>query len=246
MLELNDKIKSDIIEHANSDLNNEVAGIIINNQVFRCRNISSNPSNHFLLSNFEVDNLAKQGQIQAYYHSHPQDGSLHETDRIVSERLNLKSIVYKVKSGNFEEYTPQGIKVPYEGRPFLLGTIDCLALIIDFFKYEFNLDIHNIYHPFRNENWLENPEIIKEYNHKNNHILKDHLIDNGFVEVFDMKPYDILLTSSYKIKCAVHLAIYLPNNQILHHPTKNLSIKEDLKEYYKKRVINQLRHKSMV
>lgn len=243
---LTEEIKQEIIRHADTS-NNEVCGVIfyLNGQLMvqRKENLI-NSATEFMM---KVD---ENKDIAAYYHSHIDFDSISQADQIVSERLGLPCVVYNKQSGSFYIYSPNGNKIQYTGRPFLLGFADCLWLVKDYYKHNLNI------------NFIPEPEVLKtyvnkeEYNFlmtkrftdeaeyvKDNDFLKKYFEANDFREVKDIKKNDVLIMRTKAYNFPIHCAIYIGEGKILHHPGDAISTIERLSNEYKKWVIYIMRHK---
>jgi len=248
---LTNKIKNFIKSHALEDKDNEVCGLILQNGIgeclsVKCKNISDTPSNHFIISAEELKSHEQIGKIIAFYHSHPVFSGFSEVDKMLSEQRKINCILYNVKEDSFDEYIPMGYEVPYQNRPFLLGIMDCLQLVRDFYQRELNIKISDAKHKARQVyNWIDNP-ILNDYNQNGYPFLKNHFIDNGFIEVNGLQKHDIILTKLISIKCAVHCAVFMENNRILHHLPGRLSVEEQYEPWLKRLTVHKMRHRSLI
>ena len=77
----------------------------------------------------------------AYYHSHESSSEFSDEDRIVSEAIKLPAILFNKSGGDFKIYRPNGNRIPYDGRPFIVGYADCLILVKDYYKNQLNIDL---------------------------------------------------------------------------------------------------------
>ena len=231
--------KSQIKEWALKNPNEETCGLIYisgeNINISKCKNIASNKKEYF-----EIDPLSylrisnnKKNQIIGIFHSQVMDQPS-ELDYMVAKSHNCKSIIYCVKTDEFFEVEDLNLKyTKYLYRPFIMGKDDCLSLIIDFYKNEYNINITNF--P-REEDWYKNnPNIIEENIEKENFII--------IKELKDVKEGDILV---FKNKIYKHLGIYLEKNLVLHSPYHKKSMVEKLNNESKEKIKLILRHKSKI
>lgn len=98
------------------------------------------------------------------------------------------------------------------GREFSHGTVDCYAVMQDFFRLNFGIDTPNIARP---DAWWDPDAEGKHLN-----LYMDHFQDCGF-SLFNghprhRQPGDVILMA-IRAPVANHGAILLPNDQILHH-----------------------------
>jgi proteasome lid subunit RPN8/RPN11 len=239
---LTEELKKRIKIHALSKQTEEVCGVIVrDDRIIECQNSSEDKANSFLILPEDINRINNDMEIVGFYHSHIGNHEMEFSmaDKVVSEKTNLPSILYYLPSDSFLVYEPMGYEAPYVNRPNLLGVLDCLTLVQDFFKREFNIIIKDPEHPIRfsSEIWHES-----NLNYKNNNTFADFFKSFGFREVSDLKQNDLILMSYGRIKCPIHCAIYLGNNIILHHPPLKESLTEHYQEIYKKRTLFKFRH----
>lgn len=253
-MELTRKTQDFIQQHALSEHPNECCGIVTNlndeQAPIRCSNLSKNKINEFSL---EIKN---RNNIAFYYHSHAEKENFSLTDKLISEKTGIKSILYVVKNNNFLIYEPKGEIISFTGRPFVRGILDCSELVKDFFERTFNIYIPEIRHEVRflDINEENNWENLKHYNESKDEFLKNFYLDNGFSEIDKNKCIknnsfllrgDLILVRTPKLFVPVHVAVYLENNKILHHPRDRYSLEEEYDLVYKRMTTNILRHKTL-
>lgn len=243
---LTEEIKGQIIEHANSS-NNEVCGFLVHTdkgiEIQKQENVISSATEFMM----KVD---QQADYLAYYHSHIDFNKISEADVIVSERLGLTCIVYNKQSNSFLAYSPNGYRIQYTGRPFLLGFADCLWLVKDYYCHDLNIHLcpelevlkNNVseeeYNEMASKRLMDEAEALRD---KDNY-LKKYFEYNGFRQVSNLKKNDVLITRTQKFDFPIHCAIYLGEDKILHHPGDGISTIERLSNQYKKWVIYIMRN----
>jgi len=243
---LTEKIKNQIIEHAKTS-NTEVCGVIkfLNDDFYieRKENLV-NSATEFLM-NFDSKN-----NIVAYYHSHIKFDQLSEADKIVSERIGLPCVVYNKQTNSFHQYNPQGAKIKYTGRPFVLGFADCLLLVKDYYFYDLNIKLKSEaeilkklvseqeYIELSQKRFIDEGETLRN----KDDYLKKYFENNGFRQVEKFKKNDVLITRTKQFDFPIHCLIYLGNNNVLHHPGDGISKVESLSNEMKKWVIYVMRH----
>lgn len=119
----------------------------------------------------------------------------------------------------------------YKGLPFEYGVNDCYSLIMNFYSQELGIFIPKIKNE---EGWWERRENLYVKNAK----------DAGFLFVEDPEPLDILLFT-FNSKEANHSAIYLGDNEVLHHVTNRLSTKEPISSFWASNLKYVVRHKDL-
>lgn len=235
-LEIKEKIKAFSLQEPE----NEICGLLLkekdnNIKVIKCENYSQNKKHSFSISPFDYIKISVSGEIIGYFHSHNdkfEDFSL--IDKIQAESHNLTSILYCTFNDTFKQYIPIHYKNPYIGRNFEIGKNDCFSLFRDYYKNELKIEIQNCE---RNEKWFEkNENLFEEIYNKENFI--------KFFDIKELKINDGIIFKMLKNK-ASHIAIYLGNMNILHHPRNALSLIEILTEPYIRKIDYFIRHKNL-
>ncbi len=206
------------------------------------KNIDKDPANFFTVCPKDYLMVSLRGQIQAYYHSHIEESCFSDFDKLVAEKLKLVSIMYCLKNDKFYEYSPVGHELPFVGRQYIIGMIDCFCLVKDYYAQTYNIAIEELENDYRFiEHKPDHPD-----NNKVHNVLSDHFESNGFVKVNNYKDGNVVLMNTPDILSPVHCAIYREPNQILHHPFKKkscLSLFTDIKKKYTTHIY---RHKLML
>jgi cell wall-associated NlpC family hydrolase len=212
---------------------NEACGFITHDgELLPQENIHHNPQQSFLIDPLAF--MQQSGRIMAVYHSHPNASPLPSTADIASaERCNLPFVIISYPGGDLHSYMPRGVlPAPYEGRPFVYGVLDCLNLVADYYRQEFNLDIQD--GERKCWNWWQDPA--------NQTAFVEGFKQRGFVQVEAPLPGDVIIMQ-LQGACPNHAAIYLGDNRILHHPGQNnLSRAEMYGHYWRQRTACILRH----
>lgn len=245
---LNESIKYLIKEHSLEENPKECCGLIYKNEIGffaqKCKNTAKDPLNFFEISPIDYLNTSLKGKILAFYHSHSKNHSNDFTqfDIINAEKLKLSGVLYIIETDTFKEYSPTGYELPYIGRNYVLGKVDCFSLVKDYYKTEFNIEIEDITHKYRYiEHKPDHPD-----NNIYHDILPNHFLKNNFMEVKDLKENDVILIKTHKIMSPVHCAVYKNVDMILHHPFGLKSRIEKIRSSYKNCMTHFFRHKSLV
>lgn len=242
---LNEILQNEIIAHAESS-SYEVCGFIKKEgEVFsveKKENLLNSATEFIMEGAFE--------NIYAYYHSHINYDQISKADEIVSERLKLPCIVYNKSTKKFHQYNPNGIKIKYTERPFVLGFADCLWLVKDYYRHDLNINLISEQEIAKNNvseeeySLLLKNRCVNEANllKNENNYLKRYFELNGFHEVSNMKKNDILISRTQEYKFPIHCMIYLGKDAVLHHPGDGISKVETLSSQKKKWVKYIMRH----
>lgn len=226
---------------------NEACGLVVavgkKSIAIKCKNVSPEPESRFTISASDYADACERGEVIAVWHTHtdesaePSDG-----DKVSCEETGLPWFIlglHKV-GDDFEFYgptvtEPSGFEMPYLGRPYISGALDCYSLLVDFYKREYGVRINN-YPRIEEDGTMGFSFFVERFS------------DEGFVRLFDQEPQrgDVffLMTES-KFDTPNHIAIYLGDDAILHHCHGRLS-RRDLygASYWQKHTTHHLRHKS--
>jgi proteasome lid subunit RPN8/RPN11 len=245
-MNLPNNVKQTIKEHSLREQPNECCGLVINQQGelvgVECKNVAENTVDTFAISPKDYVKASNRGKIVTYYHSHLENNFFSEFDKFSAESHKIPATMYCISKDSFNYYIPNGYEIPYTGRQYVLGYMDCYALVLDYFRNEKNIVLKDLESPYRFVNDLAaHPD-----NAENNPVLLNHFVENGFIEVKDPKPYDVFLTRNVSIQSPLHCIINLGSNQILHHPYKKDSLIEPYIKFWKNRTVHILRHRELV
>ncbi len=201
-----------IINHAARAFPQEACGLIFKTsygyQVLECANLSHEPEKSFLIDPMLY--AVHADHIAAVYHSHPNRSPEPSSADIASaERCNVPFLIVSYPSEELYTYTPQGVlPAPYEGRSYVYGVMDCLSLIVDYYRHELGITINE---GFRKhwEWWLDTENRLDFVN---------GLKAEGFKQVEDLQPNDLVMMA-LRTPGPNHAAIYMGDSRILHHPS---------------------------
>lgn len=217
-----------------ADANREICGVAVNIEgkprFIKCRNIHQDNDN-FTIHPIDYNICTKQNDVLFVVHTHL-DGNPNPSEADM-KNLNLGKypwLIVDVLSTAHTVTYPDGYELPFTGRQFIHGIVDCYTLVSDYYK---TLGI-SLPHYERDDDWW--------YNDKDN--FYDDLHEKyGFVKVplSDIKKNDVVIMKLGEGKNN-HAAIYMGENTILHHAPKRLSCKELLDGYWLKQVQYALRY----
>ena len=243
---LDDNSKQDIILQSKQSYPKECCGLLVKIihkiVVVPCNNISETPEKSFIIDNSEIAKY-RMDDIVGFYHSHKDSDEFSLADIAFSEKSNKNCMFYCCDKDIFKEYEPKGMEIPYVGRPFFAGYLDCLTLIRDYYRRELNIHLDDKKHPERgNFKSCQREEMWDKYQDWN--ILENYLLSQNFIKVDKIKKYDIVLMKAPNIKYPIHFAVYLDDNQILHHFSEFSEI-STYSNAYKRFTTGIYRHKSL-
>ena len=236
-MNINKKVKEEALAHAKEDSPRESVGLVHivkgRQRYFPCNNLAETPDEHFVLDPNDYIKCEEKGQITAVIHSHPiTNHHPSPADLVACEKSGLPWFVVNPDTENWGYCEPNGYELPFVGRPFFHGGIDCYTLWQDFYKKELGIKMGD-YH--RRDKWWEKGENMYLDNFK-----KEGMRE---VEMDSIKYGDILLLKLDSI-VPNHAAIYLDDMIILHHVQGRLSSRDVYGGYYQKVTELCLRHES--
>lgn len=235
------KIIEDMLEHASTAPNEEVCGLVIKFKdtnklkVLRGVNASDNKQAMFDLDPavwVEAEDLGCEPV--AIYHSHPSgDVTPSTADKVTCELVNLPFYIVSARTGDANYFEPCGFSVPYKGRVFYHGVLDCYALVRDWYAREFQIELPN-YH--RDWEWWDRGQNLYVENFEANDFFE--LKEGDEPKVGD------LIYMQLGSKVPNHAAVYIGKGLILQHVRDRLSSIEVYGGMWLKNTTHRLRHKS--
>ena len=238
-MNLKDEIKSAALAHAKDEFPKESVGLVSiikgRQRYFPCTNLAETPDEHFVLGPKEYAEIEDKGEIVAVIHSHPKTN--HEpspADRVACEKSGLPWHVVNPNTEKWGYCEPSGFELPYVGREFVHGIVDCYSLCRDFYKKEFGLNLRD--YNRRDEWW-----------NKGENMYLDNFKNEGFneIEIDDLQFGDAFLMQ-LESPVPNHAGIYIGENLVLHHVQGRLSSRDVYKlgGYYHRATSKVLRHES--
>ena len=236
-MKITDQIKQEALAHAKKDSPRESVGLVHivkgREKYFPCNNLAETPDEHFVLDPNDYVKCEEKGQITAVIHSHPiTNHHPSPADLVACEKSGLPWFVVNPHTELWGYCEPKGYELPYVGRPFYHGIIDCYSLVKDYFKREFKIELKE-YH--RRDEWWNKGENLYLENFKK----------EGFYEIpMDEIRYGDCFLMKIQSETCNHAAIYLGENIVLHHVQGRLSSRDVYGGYYQKVTELCLRHES--
>jgi len=169
----------------------------------------------------------------AIVHSHPvTNPAPSNADRVACEKSGLPWFIVNPKTEGWGYCEPSGFELPYVGREFVFGVVDCYSLVRDWYGKEFGLQLSD----------YERRDLFWE---RGENLYLDNFHREGFHKIpFDELQYGDALLMQLGSKLPNHTAIYIDDQQILHHIQGRLSSRDVLGSYYTKNIAMVLRHES--
>ena len=236
-MKLSDSVKAAALEHAQSEFPKESCGLVAvvkgRKRYFPCRNIAETPDEHFVLDPADYAETEDKGEIVAVVHSHPKTNHApSQADRVACEKSGLPWHIVNPKTLAWGYCEPEGFELPYVGREFVFGLVDCYTLCRDWYNLEFELNLRD--YDRRDQFWL-----------RGENLYLDNFASEGFypISIRDLQYGDAILMQLGS-NLPNHAAIYLGDQMILHHVQGRLSSRDLYGGYYLKNTAKALRHES--
>lgn len=230
----------EILKHAQENIDVEVCGVVVifkgREKYIRCRNISeTDSSDHFILHPEDYAKAEDMGEVTHIVHSHPKTNpNPSEADLVGIEKSGLPWIIVNPRTEQYTVTKPSGYTAPLIGRQFVHGTLDCYALVKDYYKETLNIELPEI---FRQDDWW----------HKGQSLYRDNFEKAGFIEVdiSGVRKHDCFIISNGSTE-PNHAAVYLGDGKILHHVQGRLSSIDVFGGFWLQNTWKTVRHKNLV
>ena len=210
-MKLSKALEADILAHAQAEDPRECCGLVAvvkgRKRYFPCANLADTPDEHFVLSG---ENYAA----------------------VACQKSGLPWIIVNPKTCGWSTTWPEAYELPYVGREFVFGVVDCYTMCQDWYGKAFGLQLSD--YQRRDKFWERGENLYLDNFHR-----------EGFHKVpFDELQYGDALLMQLDSKLPNHAAIYIGDQQILHHIQGRLSSRDVLGGYYIKSTAMVLRHES--
>jgi len=234
-MKVEDHILRDVQEHAEEVFPQECCGLIVEAagklSIVRSRNIAPDPYRTFMVD--PVLFLEHKDRTKAVYHSHPRRSAKpSNADKASCASVNLPFLILSWPSGELSRLMPGPYEAELEGRQFVYGVFDCLAIVEDYYSREYGITLPNYGRPPFGW-WAEGVDYISQRYSK-----------MKFVDVQDPAPGDVIVMQMGGAKVPNHVGVYLEGGILLHHALHMLSRKDVYKGYWRKYTVRILRHEN--
>jgi proteasome lid subunit RPN8/RPN11 len=228
--------RSAALDHAVREFPRESCGLVVRmageEAYLPCRNLATTES-EFAIDPVDFARAEDMGEIMAVVHSHPNaSAKASQADRVSCEASGLPWHIVSVPGGIWEAIQPSGYRAPYLGRVFTHGVLDCYSLIRDWYAGEKGISLPDF---SRDAAWWE----------KGGNLYLENFQAAGFAPISTGAPLEVGdgILMQLRSKVTNHAAIYLGNDQILHHLQGRLSCRDVYGGYWKKITTLVVRHK---
>lgn len=229
------KILEEIKEISWKSPEREVCGFIVYSEgevfVKDCKNIHPDPL-QFKIKSQDFLKIKNNYKLLYLFHSHiNESSSLSESDKIKSNSLGLKFVVYSLRDDTFDFYEPSFHNNQYVGKNFNIGFSDCYSLLRDYYFNEFGINLND--YP-RSQFWKS----------KTPDLMLSNFEKEGFFQIKEenIQKNDVILIGDPKTDVPCHILVYMGKNEILHHPMNGKSLIEVYSDKYRKVSKIFLRH----
>lgn len=233
--------------HAAAEFPNEACGLIVRKgkkAEFRpCVNSAEHPSRDFRIDAQEYRRVAGDDLVVGIWHSHVnRQPVMSPTDLAFCEISAVPWFITSIylTGGEFAfvgptVHEPTGFPPDYTQRPYVFGVMDCYSLCRDYLLRELGIEIP-AYEECRVANWAA----------KGLNFFVEKYHEAGFVLLPSGTQPEIgdLFLIQVAAKVPDHIAVYIGNDLMLHHPHGRLSQRSVYGGYWHKHTTHHLRHKS--
>jgi len=242
-MNLTKHIKEHIKSHALENHPNECCGLIVEkntkHEVFKCRNISTSPLTSFSLDPLDYLKCSSRGKIKSVYHSHLEEEEFSEADKTNSSYHNVNYIMFNIKNNSFREFNPKKQRTLYLNKPFKVGVNDCFTLVRDYLRENTKTQLPSevckaYFFGARKENLQKAIDLIDEV--ALSYVKKDFL-KISVSHINELKKSDILVIGLRENNTPLHLAVYLGDNMVIHHPRNKYVTTEKVTSSFANRII---------
>lgn len=230
----------EMVAHGKAALPREACGFLVaprdgtSERVIVCENAADEPERYFLIRPEDFARAEDAGTILAVWHSHAGSPQPSEGDRAQCERHRIPYVIVSAEYASFTRIEPAGWEAPLEGRAWVPGVQDCADLVRDYYWRKLGIALPN---PHRDDHWWAKGQDL---------IGKLHA-EIGFVWVPKeaLRASDVLVFQrAYEIPH--HVAVYLGDGLMLHHPYEQLSRIAPYDDHWRRCTFGVLRHRTLL
>ena len=236
-MKLSESLQAEILAYAKACDPKEMCGLIHvvkgRKRFYACNNIAATPDEHFVMNPADYAAAEDLGEIVAVVHSHPTTRPVPSAaDQISCNNTGIPWVIVNPKTEEWGGCEPTVFDLPYVGREFAFGVVDCYSLCRDWYKREMGLELDDF--PRRDRFWERGENLyLNSYS------------SQGFRRIpFEDLAYGDAILMQLGSELPNHAALYLGDQQILHHVQGRLSSRDVYGGYYVKNTAMVLRHES--
>jgi proteasome lid subunit RPN8/RPN11 len=240
---LKEPTKIKIEKHALREKPHECCGLLVENKkelkTVECRNVSEKPTQHFSIMPSDYLKACRQGKIKAVYHSHVSSNDKFSINDMMNSRSHkIDYVLYSTKKHSFSFFDHTKNKTSFLNKAFKIGQSDCYTTVKEYYS---NLGITLAGNNTLGDDWFnKNPHLIQN--------LFDLNKNNPDLPIMELSPnsplreHDVIVFEFVKGEGPNHVAIYLGNGTIIHHPRNKYACIETLNKTLEKTMYKIYRH----
>lgn len=223
--------------HAKQEYPREACGLLVivkgKERYWPCRNISEYGDDQFIMAPEDYAAAERAGEIVGLFHSHPDlPADPSDADRSACEATGLKWYIAGYPTMSWAEIEPCGYEAPLVGRIHTWGRMDCWSIVRDWYARERGVQLPDF--PRYKDFWKNGEDIVGTCYPK-----------AGFVDVpegEELEIGDMIIMQTGDSDFANHCALYIGDDQILHHAENRLSSRDVYGGWYKKHTLKVVRY----
>tara|TARA_R100000664_G_C2757250_1_gene145403 strand:+ start:1888 stop:2625 length:738 start_codon:yes stop_codon:yes gene_type:complete len=245
-MNLETTIKQSIREHALEEKPKECCGLLIERkavkEIYPCRNSSEQPTQHFSINPSDYVKASARGKIKAVYHSHNSGNEKFSVNDMFNSRAHkLNYILYNTVKNSFSFFDFKKNKTFLYNRIFKIGKSDCYTIVKEYYE-ELGIKLEG--ENTLGDDWYKkNPNLIAELfklNETNPDLPILELPPNS-----ELKEHDVIVFEFIKGAGPNHVAVYLGDGNMIHHPRNKYPCIEALNPIYQKKMYKIYRHEGL-
>lgn len=234
---MNEDTRAAALEHGKAEFPREACGLVVvvrgKERYWPCRNISPVADDQFALDPEDYAAAEQAGEITALVHTHinlPPIPS--EADLVSCEATGLKWHILSLPTEAWHEFEPSGYEAPLVGRVHCWGSLDCWTIVYDWYQRERGITLLNV--PRMKDFWKDGTDI-----------LGSNYVNAGFRALTEdeaLELGDVILMQTGDSVVPNHVALYIGDDQILHHAEGRLSSRDVYGGWFKKHTVKVVRY----
>lgn len=235
---MNDDTRAAALEHGKAEFPSEACGLVVvvrgKERYWPCKNISPDRNeDQFTMDPQDYAEAERAGEIIGLVHTHIYLPPIPSgADLVACEATGLRWYILSLPNEEWSEFNPSGYEAPLVGRIHCWGTLDCWTIVYDWYKRERGITLMNV--PRVKDFWKDGSDILGS-NYKSagfRDIDEDEMLEVG----------DVILMQTGDSMVPNHVALYIGDDQILHHAEGRLSSRDVYGGWFKKHTVKVVRY----